>query len=298
MLFRSQRSPTCLCRRSRRRPSRNSMSRPSRPSPTRPRRQQAGRPPLMPPPLMLPRVRMAASARHGGPRADRWLVLKVRLWRGLARGPLRMASGWPLGRLSARCSSITGRDRTACPEASVPVAAGQPGGVVWSGHGGSVLARGRGSIAGLRVARWVADRCLRALFRVARRCSPLAFPLVTPHRCWSAEVPGLHGMQEVSGSSPLSSTQVRSIFRTAGSRVQQESTATAASWAAVCVFESGMFPGWDCWQDTGSRALNRRWSACHLGKSPSHGSGDFCHLVTTPPSWRAIPARDCCRICK
>jgi hypothetical protein len=71
-------------------------------------------------------------------------------------------------------------------------------------------ARGRGfDCSGLRVAGWVADRCLRALFCVARRCSVLVFSLVTPHRCWSAEVPGLHGMQEVWGSNPHSSTGQR-----------------------------------------------------------------------------------------
>jgi hypothetical protein len=89
----------------------------------------------------------------------------------------------------------------------------QSGGVVRSGHGGSVRCREGFDCSGLRVARWVADRCLRALFRVARRCSPSVFSLVTPHSCWSAEVPGLHGMQEVSGSSPLSSTQVKHIIR-------------------------------------------------------------------------------------
>jgi hypothetical protein len=77
---------------------------------------------------------------------------------------------------------------------------------VWPWRIGS--ARGRGfDCAGLRVARWVANRYVRASFCVARRCSPLAFRLVTPYLCWSVEVPGLHGMQEVSGSSPLSSTR-------------------------------------------------------------------------------------------
>jgi hypothetical protein len=105
-------------------------------------------------------------------------------------------------RMAAQKDDIVGVAELA---ASVVVPAAQCGGVVWSGHGGSV--RGRGfDCSGLRVARWVADRCLRASFCVARRCSPSAFSLVTPHRCWSAEVPGLHGMQEVSGSSPLSST--------------------------------------------------------------------------------------------
>jgi hypothetical protein len=60
--------------------------------------------------------------------------------------------------------------------------------------------------ASLRVARWVANRCVRGLLCVAPRCSPSVSLLVTLHS-WSVEVPALHGMQEVSGSSPLSSTR-------------------------------------------------------------------------------------------
>ena len=75
-----------------------------------------------------------------------------------------------------------------------------------SGPGGPVLARGRFYCASLRVARWVANRCVRVLLGVAPRCSPSVSLLVTLHSCWSVEVPALHGMQEVSGSSPLSST--------------------------------------------------------------------------------------------
>ena len=62
--------------------------------------------------------------------------------------------------------------------------------LVWPWRIGSARGR-RFDCSGLRVARWVADRRVRALFCVARRCSVLAFSLVTPHRCWSAEVPGL-----------------------------------------------------------------------------------------------------------
>jgi hypothetical protein len=69
------------------------------------------------------------------------------------------------------------------------------------------------------------------------------------------------GMQEVSGSSPLSSTWSEAKFEQIEQRVQQESTATAAGWAAVRVFGSGIFPGWGCWHDVGVQALNRRWSA-------------------------------------
>ena len=82
-----------------------------------------------------------------------------------------------------------------------------------SGPGGPVPARGRFYWASLRVARWVANRCVRGLLRIAPRCSVSVSLLVTLHSCWSVEVPGFHGMQEVSGSSPLSSTQVKHIIR-------------------------------------------------------------------------------------
>jgi hypothetical protein len=87
----------------------------------------------------------------------------------------------------------------------VPGHAAWRGCMVWPWRKGSARGRGFGC-SWSAVARWVTDRCVRALFCVARRCSVLVFSLVTPYRCWSAEVPSLHGMQEVSGSSPLSST--------------------------------------------------------------------------------------------
>ena len=86
------------------------------------------------------------------------------------------------------------------------VAGGRRGGVAGSGPGGQVLARGRFYWASLRVARWVANWCVRGLLCVGPRCSPSVSLLVTLHSCWSVEVPALHGMREVSGSSPLSST--------------------------------------------------------------------------------------------
>jgi hypothetical protein len=74
----------------------------------------------------------------------------------------------------------------------------------------------------------------------------------TPH------VRVVHGMQEVSGSSPLSSTCSDVKFERFEQRVQQQSTATAAGWAAVCVFGSGMFPRLGLLADSGFQALNRR----------------------------------------
>jgi hypothetical protein len=81
-----------------------------------------------------------------------------------------------------------------------------------SGPGGPVLARGRFYWASLRVARWVANRCVRGLLCVAPRCSPSVSLLVTLHSCWSVEVPALHGMQEVRGSNPRSSTSSRACL--------------------------------------------------------------------------------------
>ena len=94
----------------------------------------------------------------------------------------------------------------------VPAAQCVRGCPVWPWRIASV--RGRGfDCSSLRVAHWVADACLRASFCVAPRWSLPVSLLVTPYSCWSVEVPGLHGMQEVSGSSPLSSTQVRGTIR-------------------------------------------------------------------------------------
>jgi hypothetical protein len=51
--------------------------------------------------------------------------------------------------------------------------------------------------------------------------------------------------------------------------VQQESTATAAEWAAVRMFGSAFSPAVGCWPDVGFQVLNRRWPACDLGNSPA-----------------------------
>jgi hypothetical protein len=53
-----------------------------------------------------------------------------------------------------------------------------------------------------------------------------------------------------------------------------------------------------CWQDTGFHALNRAWSACHLGKSRPRRSGDSCHLLTTPVRLKGCVCGNCCRLCK
>ena len=72
----------------------------------------------------------------------------------------------------------------------------------WAGSGAG---EGAGC-SGLRVAHLVADRRRQALFCVARSCSASVFSLVRPHSCRSAGGPGVHGMQEVRGSNPRSST--------------------------------------------------------------------------------------------
>ena len=75
-----------------------------------------------------------------------------------------------------------------------------------AGEGGAVSGRVLGS-------GWVADERWRALFGVALRCSASLFLLVTLRwRRWRARC-GLHGMQEVWGSNPHSSTQVTETIR-------------------------------------------------------------------------------------
>ena len=91
---------------------------------------------------------------------------------------------------------------------------------------------------------------------------------------------------------------VRSEIRTTRTASTAGKYSNGGRPAAVRVFGSGMFFGQGCWQDSGFQTLNRRWSACHLRKSSCHRSRDSCHRLTTRPSCRAIPASNCCRICK
>ena len=77
------------------------------------------------------------------------------------------------------------------------------------------------------------------------------------------------GMQEVSSSSPLSSTGQKRKSNRSNSEYSSKNTATAAASAAVCVFGSGTSTARGCWQDTGFQALNRRCPACELGNSPA-----------------------------
>jgi len=105
-------------------------------------------------------------------------------------------------------------------------------------------------------------------------------------------------MQEVSGSSPLSSTCSEVKFEQIEQAVQQESTATAAGWAAVRVFGSASSSGLGCWQATRFQGLNRRWSARHLGRFRRIGPVTFAGWPPPGPPGRAIPASGCCRNCK
>ena len=106
------------------------------------------------------------------------------------------------------------------------------------------------------------------------------------------------GMQEVRGSNLLSSTGQKHNSNRSNSEYSSKVQQRRPDGPPYVCSDRASSSGWGCWQDTGFQALNRRWSACHLGKSRSRRSRDPCHLVTTRPSWRAIPASDCCRICK
>jgi hypothetical protein len=104
------------------------------------------------------------------------------------------------------------------------------------------------------------------------------------------------GMQEVSGSSPLSSTGQKPNSKDSNSeysrKVQQRRPG-----GPPYVCSDRMFPRLGCWQDTGSGAEPTLVSPSP-GQIPPHRSGDFCRLASTPPSRRAIRASGCCRTCK
>jgi hypothetical protein len=106
------------------------------------------------------------------------------------------------------------------------------------------------------------------------------------------------GMQEVSGSSLLSSTGQKRNSNGSNSEYSSKVQQRRPTGPPYVCSDRAPSAAWGCWQDTGFQALNQRWPACHLGKSPPHRSGDSCHLATTQPPWRTIPASDSCRICK
>ena len=118
------------------------------------------------------------------------------------------------------------------------------------------------------------------------------------HRDTAMDVLPPDGMQEVSGSSPLSSTGQKRNPNESNSEYSRKVQQRRPSGPPYVCSERASSPGRGCWQDSGFQTLNRCWSACHLRKSPCHRSRDSCHRVPTRPSWRAIPASDCCRICK
>ena len=91
------------------------------------------------------------------------------------------------------------------------------------------------------------------------------------------------GMQEVSGSSPLSSTGQKQNSnrsnRQYSTKVQQRRPIGPPY---VCS-DRACSPGRGCWQDSGFQTLNWRWSACHLRKWRCHRARDSCHRVPTRP---------------
>jgi hypothetical protein len=109
----------------------------------------------------------------------------------------------PEGRLSGWLK-VARLDRPSWREAAVAELQGSGPGGTGSGAREVLLGQPAGSALG--------SKSVCAVY-VAPRCSPSVSLLVTLHSCWSVEVPALHGMQEVSGSSPLSSTKLKSIIR-------------------------------------------------------------------------------------
>jgi hypothetical protein len=104
-------------------------------------------------------------------------------------------------------------------------------------------------------------------------------------------------MQEVSGSSPLSSTGQKRNSNESNSEYSRKVQQRRPVGPPYVCSDRRVTPlGLLAWLRV--PALNRRCSACHLGKSLPDRSRDSCCLVAHRLSWRAIPGRDCCRICK
>ena len=97
------------------------------------------------------------------------------------------------------------------------------------------------------------------------------------------------GMQEVSGSAPLSSTVQKPESRTYRTVNTAKYSYGGRLGRRTCV-RIGIFPGRGCWQDSGFRTLNRHWPAFHLRKSPCHRFRDSCHRVIQLPGWLFLPA--------
>src|ERR1700733_2604030 len=97
------------------------------------------------------------------------------------------------------------------------------------------------------------------------------------------------GMQEVSGSSPLSSTGQKPNSNNSNrqySRKVQQRRPSGPPY--VCSDRISPQQG-----AAGLTLTSRRWPACDLGKYASHRFCDSCHLATARLSWRTISARDC-----
>ena len=92
-------------------------------------------------------------------------------------------------------------------------------------------------------------------------------------------------MQEVRSSNLLSSTWSDAKFEQIEQRVQQQSTATAARWAAVRVFGSGTVR---CGGLVAGLCGVAVLSGRELGKSAFSWVCDTCRLVTTPASRKAV----------
>jgi hypothetical protein len=97
-------------------------------------------------------------------------------------------------------------------------------------------------------------------------------------------------MQEVSGSSPLSSTGQKRNSKDSNSEYSRKVQQRRLGGAAVRVFGSA-FPRLWVLPDVGFQVLNRRWPTCDLGNSPCHRSRGSCRRVTTgSPGGLFLPA--------
>src|SRR5882757_4769588 len=111
------------------------------------------------------------------------------------------------------------------------------------------------------------------------------------HRETRVDVLPPDGMQEVSGSSPLSSTGQKRNSKHSNRQYSRKVQQRRPGGPPYLCSDRGIFLRRSCWQDSGFQTLNRRWPACHLRKSPCHRSRGSCRRVTTgSPGGLFLPA--------
>jgi hypothetical protein len=103
----------------------------------------------------------------------------------------------------------------------------------------------------------------------------------------------VHGMQEVSGSSPLSSTGQKRNSKDSNSEYSRKVQQRWPVGLPYVCSDRACFPAGVAGRTPGSGALKLARASLSPAQIPVSSLRDSCCLIATRASWRAIPARDC-----